>query len=263
MTEGRPPRGDDLLWWALSTALPAGRSNVGTDRAIRVLVALALHADVDGIAWPSAQTLADRLPGLHRRDVRNALDALEGAGHISRVAGPDRRRSVTWRLNAPNLAGIPAIPAPANVAGISATHVAGNVAGHPAGHLARIPATNRTEPNYPKGERQVQQQDGGNRGRTRENAQPARTCTRHEHWQHDQPCRACAADRQAAEQHDADLDAAWKRALTDAPPRLAALTAFERSQVDQAVRGFGLDALPSRLQPALDEARRERELLTA
>lgn len=99
---------------------------VGSDRARLVLLRLVEYAAGDGLAYPSAQTLADGIAGLTRRDVRNAFDALEGQGLIERV--PSQRKSVTWRV-------------------VVAGDLAGDLAGHVAGDLAGMPATNGSEAN--------------------------------------------------------------------------------------------------------------------
>lgn len=153
------PSRDDLVWWAVGASVPIpSRYRIGPDRCARVLIVLALHANVDGHAWPSADTIASTIPGLHRRDVRDALAVLEAGGFISRIEEPHvKRRSVTWLLHgsaaAPDLAGTPATPASDDLAGIPATQdrpevagdLAGDVAGDVAGDLAGIPATNRRE----------------------------------------------------------------------------------------------------------------------
>lgn len=150
---------DDLVWWAVGASVPIPSGfRIGPDRCARVLAVLALHANVDGYAWPSAETIAATIPGLHRRDVRDALAVLENGGFISRVPDPPvKRRSVTWLLHAVprarQVAGIPATSDIDNLAGIPATNeradlageLAGNLAGEVAGNLAGIPATNRRE----------------------------------------------------------------------------------------------------------------------
>jgi DNA-binding transcriptional ArsR family regulator len=51
--------------------------------ALRTLVVLCSYADETGVAWPSQQTLADRL-GAYRRSVRAWLAELEDGGYIER-----------------------------------------------------------------------------------------------------------------------------------------------------------------------------------
>lgn len=118
-------REEDLREWAFAIPIESTRQ-VGADRARLVLLKLVEYAAGDGLAYPSAQTLADGVSGLTRRDVRNAFDALEAQGLIDRITAP--RRSVTWVVR-------------------PAGDVAGNVAGDMAGDLAGVPATNRREPN--------------------------------------------------------------------------------------------------------------------
>lgn len=144
----------DLTRWALRVDLPRS-PQVGPDRVGRVLVGLVQYADTDAQAWPSAERLSGDLSGLSRRDVRNALEALAASGLITPVSAPQRGRSVRWRLNhdlagspakSPrlpdlNLAGSPANPATANVAG--------ELAGQLAGELAGSPAANRREEKNP------------------------------------------------------------------------------------------------------------------
>lgn len=93
---------DDLVWWAVGASVPIpSRYRIGPDRCARVLAVLALHANVDGHAWPSADTIAATIPGLHRRDVRDALAVLEHGGFISRVTDSQvKRRSVTCTSSA-------------------------------------------------------------------------------------------------------------------------------------------------------------------
>src|SRR5690606_2524373 len=84
-----------------------------------------------------------------------------------------------------------------------------------------------------------------------------RTCTDHPSWDHDKPCRRCAADRKAAEQHEAAVRAERQRIKAAQPPRLIEVSSYERTLIDGAVRGQG--SVPERLQRALAEAIRERE----
>lgn len=63
--------------------------HVDSPTAKLVLLALANFADADGRCWPSQKTLGG-LTSLSERAVRNAIDALASAGHLSKVA---RRRA--------------------------------------------------------------------------------------------------------------------------------------------------------------------------
>lgn len=142
--------------WALAAPLPDGSRAIGRHAIGRVLVALALHADGAGVCWPSAETIAREVSGLSRRDVRNALDALQAAGLIECDGGHGRGRVRRWRLLAgypatvmpdqrrlsgEQLAGNPATSEGPNLAG----NMAGELAGDMAGELAGYPAPNRTE----------------------------------------------------------------------------------------------------------------------
>ncbi|MBA8815646.1 hypothetical protein FHX48_000698 [Microbacterium halimionae] len=89
-----------------------------------------------------------------------------------------------------------------------------------------------------------------------ESAPPTRSCTRHQTWEHDQPCRPCGQDRRAAEKQNANHTPSQNEQRAT-PRTLTQLTGSERSAVDAAARGFG--SVPDELLPALEEARRERE----
>uniref|UniRef100_UPI0028E79051 helix-turn-helix domain-containing protein n=1 Tax=Microbacterium aurum TaxID=36805 RepID=UPI0028E79051 len=89
-------RHDELTAWALRVPV-VGTRQIGEASTKLVLIALCQYANADRAAWPSAQTLADDL-GSTRRDVRNALAALEAAGLIAAVAGG---RSKRWQILAP------------------------------------------------------------------------------------------------------------------------------------------------------------------
>ena len=103
----------EITRWALGVPLPAAPSRaIGAGHVGRVLVALAQYANADGVAFPAAQTLADDVSGMTRRDVRNALDVLADAGIIEHAEQPRPGRVVRWRLN---LAGYPATPRPGGV----------------------------------------------------------------------------------------------------------------------------------------------------
>lgn len=67
-----------------------------------VLVALADHADADGISFPSQETLADET-GMQRSAVRKALTALEAARLIQVLDPGGPRKSARYLL----LLGVP------------------------------------------------------------------------------------------------------------------------------------------------------------
>lgn len=130
---------DDWLDWALLVPIPGRVGSIGQSSTRLVLVALSMHADAEGYAFPSAQTLADKIQGMHRRDVRNGLDVLETSGVICRAGKVGR--AVRWQLKAPEVAGDPATSSSHHPAGNLAGKLAVEMAGNPAGY----PATNRTE----------------------------------------------------------------------------------------------------------------------
>lgn len=132
-------RDDDLTQWALTVPVPSTRS-IGAHATRLLLIALVQHANREGIAWPSPQTLASEVAGMTRRHAREALAVMESTGVIQPAEPKRPGRATRWRIVA-NLAGIPATFAPANQAGNQAGNVAGNLAG--------IPATNRREENLP------------------------------------------------------------------------------------------------------------------
>ena len=138
----RPLTADDWLWWALAVPLPEPPRTIGRHALRLVLVALAAHAGPDCLSWPAAQTLADAVAGLSRRDVRNALEVLEEGAIIARAGR--KGRATCWRLGS-----FPAGDNPSEVAGYpastSARQLAGEVAGEVAGQVAGYPAANRTE----------------------------------------------------------------------------------------------------------------------
>ncbi|MFF2632905.1 helix-turn-helix domain-containing protein [Microbacterium sp. NPDC058021] len=267
--------GDGLVRWALGAELTERSPSVGPDRASRVLVALALHADPTGVAWPSAATLASMLGGLQRRDVRNALELLEANRLIERVAtAPTARRSITWRILAPDVASwasnrraqdVAGYPATApsgtsetlrkSVAGYPATeggsHVAGHVAGRVAGHVAVYPAAKEREQNSL----------GDDVASASIGARTSRACTRHAHWAHDEPCRACMVDRNAEKSRGAAQHLGRTDGLRTGHRPLAEVSAAERAMIEDALRGYRCD-LPEHLSIALVEARLERDLLT-
>lgn len=51
-----------------------------------------------------------------------------------------------------------------------------------------------------------------------EEGAPAPTCRRHSSWDHNDPCRACGADREAHEAWTARLNQQWDAALKASPP---------------------------------------------
>lgn len=128
---------DDLTRWALQSHVE-GTRQIGTWAIKCVLVALSQYANADLMAWPSADRLADDVAAT-RRDVRNALAALEHSGIIAR-AEKNPGRSVRWHL-----AGYPAHRLGTERRDIPPVEVAGNLAGHVAGNLAGLPARNRRE----------------------------------------------------------------------------------------------------------------------
>jgi len=139
----RPWMLTDLESWALSVPI-ASTKQISSARARLVLLVLCDHVNNRGIAWPSVKTIAERLQELAPRDVRNAFDALEASGVISRAGNQAARQAVHWRI-----AGYPANPTrdsprsdyAGNIAGLFAGHYAGNIAGDYAGY----PATNGIE----------------------------------------------------------------------------------------------------------------------
>ena len=118
--------------WALSVPIPTSR-HIGHQSTRCVLVAVASHVNSRGQAYPSAQTLADEIEGLTRRDVRNGLDVLERVRLLVPVVEKRQGRPTVWYLNlagfpAKDLAGLPAKPKRVNMAG----DLAGDLAGNPA-----------------------------------------------------------------------------------------------------------------------------------
>lgn len=134
---------NDFVWWALRQA-PAGTRQTGVATAKLVLIALALHASSDGIAYPGQDTIAEEA-GLDRRTVRNSLALLDDQGFIKKVGAAGR--AIKYQLQAnegyPQLAGYPANTELFEMAG----QLAGTMAGQLAGTSAGYPATNRTEQN--------------------------------------------------------------------------------------------------------------------
>lgn len=134
---------NDFVWWALRQA-PAGTRQTGVATAKLVLIALALHASSDGIAYPGQDTIAEET-GLDRRTVRNSLALLDDQGFIKKVGSAGR--AIKYQLQAnesyPQLAGYPANPELFEMAGA----MAGQLAGASAGASAGYPAANRTEQN--------------------------------------------------------------------------------------------------------------------
>lgn len=79
---------------------PQGSRNCSANTALRVLLVLADHANTAGAgSCPSQSTIADKLTGLHRRDVQNALALLERQGFIEATApAVPRKRGTVYRL---------------------------------------------------------------------------------------------------------------------------------------------------------------------
>jgi len=71
------------------------RRSIGADKARRVLIALAVHADAAGYAWPSIHTMMDRT-GLERWAVTDGLAYLIAAGVIAKAGKVGR--TVRYRL---------------------------------------------------------------------------------------------------------------------------------------------------------------------
>ncbi|WP_156459355.1 helix-turn-helix domain-containing protein [Microbacterium sp. Leaf436] len=137
MTGARVVADDELVWWALTVPIPETSHRIGEDRMNRVLAALAMHANIDRIAWPSSESLGKSL-SLNRRTVRNVFDALVEAKLIERT--PSRSRSTAWRILAP-VASILATSRSADMARILATGPVdnssrpGELTGEPTGEL--------------------------------------------------------------------------------------------------------------------------------
>lgn len=66
--------------------------------ALRVLMALALHADTDGVCFPGRDTIA-KLTGIHPSNVSKASKFLEELGWLTKEH--PKGRSVTYRLKDP------------------------------------------------------------------------------------------------------------------------------------------------------------------
>ena len=160
----------DLVAWALHQPIQSAE-RAGKYAQKLVLAVLCGHANADMVAYPAYSTLSAELGDMPVRDVRNCLDALEAQGLISRIDGKaPTGRTVRWRVIT-GAAVTTATPVD-NPAVTAATHPAVNPAVNP----AVITATEEKR-------RETQ----------------GRTCTRHASWNHDEPCRACAADRRTEE----------------------------------------------------------------
>jgi DNA-binding transcriptional MocR family regulator len=123
----------------MTTPLPSSKQ-VGVHTVRVVLLAWAMHADGEGVAWPSYERLAGAT-GVHARTVRSAFAALEAEGVLGRItrAGVGSRAIVRQALSA----GMPAfevIPTPVDNSGLSAGMPATNRAGSSAGSSAGQPA---------------------------------------------------------------------------------------------------------------------------
>tara|TARA_R110002110_G_scaffold85816_4_gene223680 strand:+ start:5760 stop:6170 length:411 start_codon:yes stop_codon:yes gene_type:complete len=65
-------------------------------QALRVLAALAVHADTQGFCYPSQSTLAKRL-GKTRQTIQYHLKLLRDAGYVDII--PNKKSSGAWRHN--------------------------------------------------------------------------------------------------------------------------------------------------------------------
>jgi len=79
MTEGHPKSGE--RWAKLSARAVVDRNLSATD--VRVLSAIAIYADADGIAWPSQETVAFVI-GVTRETVCRAVKCLRKHGYLDR-----------------------------------------------------------------------------------------------------------------------------------------------------------------------------------
>lgn len=231
-------------------------------RVFVYMAAVALDADQRPAYWKGREALAHALGSAgangHRAATR-ALASLTTAGAVERTGAPaPGGHNARYTL----LDGHGAPLRPIRNAGRSAAHDQPETqdaqpptnAGRSAPNAGRSAVLTR-DAQPPTEEEQEKQEEGVHE------STPARTCTTHPSWDHDKPCRRCGADRKAAELHEAAIDAERQRVKATRPPRLVEVTAYERTLIDSAVRGLGTVA--DRLQPALAEARREREEITA
>ena len=72
------------MWWAMETPLPSMSKHAGEHAARKVLMAWVLHANAEGIAWPSYERLAEK-SGIHQWTVQYVVREFEKAGVLGRV----------------------------------------------------------------------------------------------------------------------------------------------------------------------------------
>ena len=87
-----------MSYIGLSATLWAWTANVSTAPERLVLLALAKHADEDGGAYPSADTLAEETK-LNRKTVFSAIASLCDAGLVARTHRPGQGRRNQYELN--------------------------------------------------------------------------------------------------------------------------------------------------------------------
>lgn len=201
---GRNPR-------ALIGDTDPSRRHLGPDRAIRVLVLLADHANAVGEVWWSAGAIADELH-LDRRDVRHALGLWERRGLLARTgARRELGGSVVYRFTDPDT--WPADYAPRRHAeqgaltlltvarptevggGIPRSEVGGEVGGKLGGEVGGEVG------GHPRHEGKGSEAKGGSpRKRTSPRAEVGgepRPCPKHPNgWHHEEPCGRCASLRE-------------------------------------------------------------------
>lgn len=141
----------EYVSWALASELPEVPASIGAAKLRLALVAMANHANADGIAFPSQQTLATEISGFARRDIQNALSVLEGGGHLIRVG--KQGRSIKYRMACvdaepkPKRTGYPVTKAPRQLTGERTGERTGDVTGDVTGDRTGYPVTNRREVN--------------------------------------------------------------------------------------------------------------------
>ncbi len=113
---------------------------VGTAKL--VLVNLAWHANADGEAWPSQETLARKSGKITVRQVRRCLQEAAAAGEIVE-AGSSHRNVVKWRLAILD----PGHPCPGSDAATPDTHV--RVQKRPRTSVTATPDIQGSEPGHP------------------------------------------------------------------------------------------------------------------
>jgi hypothetical protein len=127
---------DESVYWAFTTPVPSSRQ-VGEQTVRMVLTVWILHADQEGVAWPSYERLAAK-SGLAVRQVRDAIQALEEAGILGRITRPGiGSRAIARQVLS---AGCPAINRPVDNSDPSAGHPATNRVGLSAGASAGLSA---------------------------------------------------------------------------------------------------------------------------